>query len=1179
MQKWNINQRLIRLMRLSVIQLLMVTCFLGNVHAIDGYAQAALDQKVNLSVKNQQVESLFREIEKQSDVRFVFSASLIKAGRTVSIRVKGQPIHKVLDEVLAPLDLKYRASDNLVIISRIDKKNESQLKDLLEDAAPGLTRAPAAADLAVEGKVSDESGGGLPGVNILVKGTQLGTVTNAEGNFIINVPDEKTILVFSYIGYVSQEVLISGRTKLDVTMRIDDKSLEEVVVVGYGTQKKRDVIGSISTIRSEVFEKPSSSTNFNSLLQGQAAGVSVQSSSGRLGAPVDIKIRGLSSVSANTSPLWVIDGVPIVTSTGITNNGSSEQSPMNLINPADIQSIDVLKDAAATSIYGSRGSNGVVIVTTKSGKAGKPSLSVGYNTGLSQLPLQKVDFLLDSKKWFEIKDEAKGSFGLGAFTMTDFYSKKVYATEFLTREQAEGISVDWLKKGMRQGNFLSADFSTSGGNEGARYFVSGTYRKDKGVMLGEDLQRYGLRANVDLKPLPSLLIGTKVNVSLSKGNRGKNSAGGVEDGNKSGTAGGFSSLNTVRVPFDLVYSLADPAKYYNPFLGNPIATSDPDNLVESLDQYRALVSLYGEYSIPFVTGLSVRSELSADVIQANRNFWVSDAIRWDGKLGADDATTTKNINYNLYLKYNKSIGDHSLDMVVGTESQRGNRWIRTMQGRGLVGTYQQLGSPALKDNMFSGLSDENMLKSYFGRANYKFKDKYIAGISLRRDGSSVFTADYRWGNFVAFSAGWIVSDEAFMGSFGANNLLKIRGSYGQTGNASIPSKLDVTNYNSGYGYGSADILGTDGTLVSSIGVKNLVWEKTNNLDLGLDFGFFNQRVNGSIAYYNKYVHDLLLQSALPSSAGISTIWGNIGDLVNSGIELSVTSYNLPQTRKFGWSTSLNIAFNHNEVKKLTPQVDKAGTGMVSSPFITKVGYGIREYYLAESAGIDPQTGLRMIYARDQDHYNATGETTRLMGADGKEVTLLANNANMNTNFFHQKGKSAMPTYYGGITNRFTYKAFDLSFLVTFSGGNYILDHAWRGLIQGGGTGYGAIPADFVNNYWKKPGDNAKYQRLDWLNNIKLEDGTIVGMGDPRVPLDQWMFKGDFVKLKSVNIGYTIPSSPKFRKVFQNMRLYCSLENLYTITKYPGWDPEGQGFVNEWDLPQLFAASVGVNVRF
>ncbi|MBX2921694.1 MAG: SusC/RagA family TonB-linked outer membrane protein [Chitinophagaceae bacterium] len=1128
-------------------------------------------QKVTLSLKNASLERVFNEVKLQTGFSFIWDETMLKEARPVTISVKNAPVSEVMDRCLKDQFLVYQIIGKIIVI-----KQEAAIVPPVENI---LKAMPPPVD--ISGRVTNAKNEPLEGVSVTVKGTQAGTTTNADGRFLLSLPTNNVELVFSFVGYETKTVKAASQTIFEVVLEPSVAGLEDIVVVGYGMQKKRDVIGSVSTIKADVFETPTGVTNFNSLLQGQAAGVSVQTSSGRLGATVDIKIRGLSSISASTSPLWVIDGVPIVTNTGITNNGSAEQSPMDLINPADIQSIDVLKDAAATSIYGSRGSNGVVIVTTKSGKSGKASLNVGYSTGVSELPLQKVHFLLDSKKWFQIKDEAKGGFGLGAFNMNDFYSKKVYATELLTREQAEGLSMDWLKTGMRQGNFQNVDFSTSGGNEGVRFFVSGTYRKDKGVMLGEDLQRYGLRANLDLTPLKSLLIGTKVSASLSKGNRGKNSpgSGASEDGNRSGTAGGFSMLNSVKVPFDPVYSLADPARYYNPYVNNPVATSDPANLVESLDMYRVLASVYAEYSIPFVTGLSARTELSADVIQANRNFWVSGDIRYDGTLGQDDATTTKNINYNLYLKYSRGFGDHALDMVAGTESQRGNRWIRTMQGRGLVGTYQQLGTPALKDNMFSGLTDENMLRSYFGRANYKFKDKYMAGISIRRDGSSVFTPDYRWGNFIALSAGWILSDEAFMGRFGAENFLKLRGSYGQTGNANIPGKLDVTNYSGGLGYGGADILGTDGTLVSSIGVKTLVWEKTNNLDLGIDFGFLNHRINGSIAYYNKYVHDLLLQSALPSSAGISTIWGNIGDLVNSGIELSVTSYNLSPSKKFGWSTAINVSFNHNEVKKLTPQVDKAGTGMVSSPFITKVGYGIREYFLAESAGIDPQTGLRMIYARDQDYYNETGETRRLTDANGKEVTLLATNPNMSTNFFHQKGKSAMPTYYGGVTNRFNYKAFDLSILVTFSGGNYILDHFWRDMIQGSGTGTGAIPESFVDNYWKKPGDVAQYQRLDWLNNIQMEDGTIVGMGDPRVPLDQWMFKGDFVKLKSVTLGYTFSSSPRLHKVFKSLRLYGTVENIYTLTKYPGWDPEGQGYVTAWDLPQLFSASVGINVRF
>ncbi|MEO5998255.1 MAG: SusC/RagA family TonB-linked outer membrane protein [Chitinophagaceae bacterium] len=1136
-----------------------------------------LAQDVTLSVNNVKLEKIFKEIKKQTGYVFFYDANALQRAKSVSIHVKNKSIEVVLKESLEGQPLDFSIEQKTITIFK--RTGSSLTGTQVSYASPEAIPTPIPPST-INGTVKDAQGNPLAGVSVvvkLVKGPQRGASTGVDGSFSVDA-DAGEVLEFSMIGYQKKSVTVGQSRILTVVMEIEATLGGEVVVVGYGTQKKRDVIGSISTIKSDVFENPTGATNFNSQLQGQAAGVSVQSSSGRLGASVDIKIRGLSSISAGTSPLWVVDGVPIVTSTGISNNGSAEQSPMDLINPADILSVDVLKDAAATSIYGSRGSNGVIIVTTKSGKTGKASLNVGYSAGISKLPSQNVDFLLDSKKWLQIKDDAKAAGGLGAYTMNDFYSKKVYATEFLTREQAGQINNNWVDIGTRQGNFQSANFSASGGNEAARYFISGLYRKDQSVMPGEDLERYGIRANLDLKPLKSLLIGTKTNVSISKGNRGKNTSGGTEDGNVSGTAGGFSFLNQIMVPFVPIYSLADPTKYYNPYVENPVATSDPANLVESLDMYRILASVYAEYSIPYVTGLSLRSELSQDILQANRNFWVSGAIRRDGTYAEDGATTTKNINYNFYLKYSKNFRDHSLDMVAGTESQKGNRWNRTMRGRNLVGTYQQLGTPSLIDNVFSGLSGESMLKSYFGRANYKYKDKYLAGISVRRDGSSVFTSDYRWGNFVAFSAGWILSDEPFMGRFGTNNFLKLRGSYGQTGNASIPGQLDVTSYSGGLGYGSSGILGTDGTLVSSIGVKNLVWEKTSNLDVGLDFSFLNHRIDGSLAYYNKYVHDLLLQSGLPPSAGIGSIWGNIGDLVNSGVELSVTSYNLPSSRKFGWSTTINASFNHNEVKKLTPQVDKAGTGMVSSPFITKVGYGIREYFLAEFAGVDPQTGLGMIYARDQDFYKTTGETRHLRDAGGKEVLLLDNNANMNTNFFHQKGKSVMPKYYGGVTNKFTYKEFDFSFLVTFSGGNYILDNVIRDFNNPGQSG-GPILASYVDNYWKKPGDNAKFQRLDWLHNIKMEDGTIIGVGDPRVPMDQSLFKGDFVKLKAVNLGYTLSAPPNVRKIFQGLRLYCSVDNIYTITKYPGWDPEGQGYVGTWDLPQLLSASIGVNVKF
>jgi hypothetical protein len=364
-------------------------------------------------------------------------------------------------------------------------------------------------------------------------------------------------------------------------------------------------------------------------------------------------------------------------------------------------------------------------------------------------------------------------------------------------------------------------------------------------------------------------------------------------------------------------------------------------------------------------------------------------------------------------------------------------------------------------------------------------------------------------------------------------------------------------------------------LLSSIGVSNLTWESTNSLDLGLDFGFFNNRINGSLAYYNKYVKGLLLATSLPPSSGIGSIWGNIGDLDNTGIEFNITSSNLG-SGKLKWLTTLNIAFNHNEVKKLTPDVDNAGTGMVELPYITKVGSGVRDYYLAEFAGINPQTGLSQIYALDHDYYAKTGETRRLKNAEGKDSLLLNSTNNAGDNFFHMKGENRIPKYYGGITNTFTYKGFDLSILITFSGGNYILD--WQQILLETTEYNGNMLADYASNYWKKPGDNAKYQRLDWNGNIKMADGTTVAVGNPRSWTSQFLYKGDFMKLKSISLGYTFP---KFHgmNLFQSFRLYASVGNLYTLTKYPGWDPEGAGLVLQYELPQLFSATIGATIKF
>ena len=1148
-------KKIFMIMKLTSLFLMIsvVSVFAGKT-----YSQT---KTLNLNLERATVKQVLSKIEDQSDFYFMYSAKFIDVNREVSINAKNQKIETILDILFAGTGINYEIKDKFIVLTTSE----------LAKGSP----SSGSQQKTVTGTVTDSGGQPLPGVTVVLKGTTKGTVTNADGEFSLSgVPDDG-ILQFSFVGMKTQETSVAGKNSINIVMNEDAIGIEEVVAIGYGTQKKRDVIGSIASIRSEDIETFSGASNFTSLLQGQAAGASVQTSSGRLGASVSVKVRGLSSISAGTSPLWIIDGVPIITSASTGAEYTSEQSPMSLINQADIESIEILKDAAATSIYGSRGSNGVIIITTKTGKAGKTLVNLDYSTGISDLPFQKVDFA-NTTQWFEIRDKAKQSYGLGDYTMADFYGGSGYATEELTRSQAESINTDWFDEAMQKGNFHSVNLSVVGGTGNTNYFISANYRKDKGVMLNDDLERYGLRANVDIQPSGFFKTGAKLNFSLSNSNRGKNFYD-ASSGNSSGRAGGFSFINVNAVTFNPVYSLENPNEYFNPYMGNPVALSDRDNIVQDVEMYRALANLYGEYSFPFLKELSLRSEVSVDFVQVNRNTWLSDKIRWDGSWAEDVANTIRTYNYNLFLKYDKTFGEHNFNAVGGVEGQRSRTWGRTMEGQDLVGSYKQLGTPSQMITMNSGLYGENYLLAYFGRANYKYKDKYLAGISLRRDGSSVFTEDYRWGTFIAFSAGWIISDEAFMGSFGERNFLKLRGSFGQTGNANIPSGLDASKYGTGYAYGSSDIIATNGTMISSIGVSNLTWETTNNFDIGLDFGFKNNRVNGSLAYYNKYVKDLLLATELPYSSGISSIYGNIGDLVNSGIELNVSSTNI-ESKNFKWQTTFNISYNHNEVKKLVPRVDETGSGMVSGEYITKTGYAVREYYLADFAGIDPETGISMIYALDNGYYEETGQTRRLKGENGEDVKIINSNANANANKFHLKGKDQIPEYYGGLTNKFTYKAFDLSFLVTFSGGNYIFDEFMRNMATDY-SGTRRLLTDVYDNYWKSPGDNAKYQKVNWQGNVVLNDGSIIGLGDPRTNTDQFLFKGDYMKLKSVTLGYTLPQSSKVGKMFDGLRFYTILENLYTLTDYPGWDPEGLGTVGQWDLPQLFTVTLGVSVKF
>ncbi len=1068
-------------MKVSLLQIFIITAFITLAHASHVSGQEVLEKRISVHVKRSKLRDVLSQIEKQAEVKFLYYSQLIPETEKVTINASQEMLSVILDKLLLSRKIKYEADGNQIILTQ-------KLKSDLSESSQ-FERAINEVSLQIMGRVVDESNQPLPGVNVLVKGTTNGTTSDSEGKYSLTVIDENVVLVFSFIGYVAKEVVVGNRTTIDVSLVEDISTLSEVLVVGYGTQKKSDIISSISTVDAKELTVRSSA-NFESGLQGLAAGVNVQSQSGVPGAPVKVLIRGTNSINLSTDPLYIIDGMPIAMSAG--GLGTSNQSPMALINQNDIESIQILKDAAATSIYGSRGSNGVIIVTTKNGKKGEGVVQLNYTTGFSQLTRTPEDVgFANTKEWFQIMDLAFQNSGK-TFGINDYYSNVPMSTiplasPRLTREQANGINTNWYDELFNVGTFQNINLSASQGTDNTSFFISGNYRKDNGVQANNNLERFTIRTNLDFTPSKNLTIGTKLTFGYTKNNQRES---------------GITSIAVNSLPWLPVYELDNPInpnKYYNAYADNAVAVRDPKNLLNQVQQYRGLGGVYLNYRLPFIKGLSLRTELSGDVLQSNRVFWQSGSIRANGgnndkpqSAASEELVTFTALNYNAYGTYDKLFGEHSLNIVGGVEATRSYQYSRYMAGTGLPGAYQEIGQPATLTVIRGKKEYERYLFGYFGRANYKFKDRYLVGVSARRDGSSVFIPENRWGTFVAFSAGWILTEENFMAFLGGKTFLKIRGSYGETGNQNIPPSLDVVQYNNQYPvtYGGASIKGVNGTIPINIAVTDLQWETTKSSDIGLDFGFFNNRLNGSVAYYHRFVDGMLLQAGLPYSTGVSsggnlldggayeklsTIWGNFGDMVNSGYELELHSINFDKNG-FRWTTDFNIGLNKNIIKKLTPDIDQAGRGLETTFSISRKGDRRAVWYIADYAGIDPASGTPLIYALDNQAFLNDGTTQRLKNNFGEDLLLPATRTNILNNRFYQDGKSGDPKYQGGITNTLSFKGFDFSFLIAFSGGNYILDYDRQQATTINPTR--TILKEVYDESWKEEGEVAKYQRLN-----------------------------------------------------------------------------------------------------
>ncbi|WP_420154728.1 SusC/RagA family TonB-linked outer membrane protein [Siphonobacter sp.] len=993
-----------------------------------------------------------------------------------------------------------------------------------------------AQDRVVTGKVtSSEDGTPLVGVSVQAKGTSRGVNTDATGTYRLSVPANAT-LVFSFIGMITQEIAVGNQTQIDVQLGSNSRELTEVVVTGFGSQIKRDVTGNIAKVDSKKLENiPNPS--FEAALQGNAAGVQITQGNGKLGQGISVRVRGTSSISASSQPLYVVDGVPINTQN--LSNNTAPTNPIADLNPQDIESLEILKDASAGAIYGARAANGVVLITTKRGKAGKTNVNVGFQYGSSK-PTRLRDYMT-AEQWLSY-------FRVAAANTNSTNSLNTIINRSAAGTTPGAATYDWQKAAFQDAPFSQTDLNISGGNEKTKFYISGQYLDQKGILIKNSLERFSGRLNLDHKANNWLSIGMNMSLARTLQNR-------VSNDNAFSTP-----MQAVAIP--PITPLIDPRTgltsgtppgtsanfpiYYNPFISAKY--SDYKTLV-----FRNISNVYGQ--VDFTKWLSFRSELGVDLLNQNENTYygtqtvrnISGAVNG---LGESRYSQVMNYNTNNYFSFNKAIGDlHSITATLGMSYQETRIDENFVEGQQFPSdAYRFIASAA---DITGGSSTRSRFSflSYFLRANYKFADKYLVGLSGRVDGSSRFGNDSKYGFFPAISGGWILSEEKFLQESKALSFLKLRASYGLTGNA------EITNFPALGLWSSSGYAGVAGQSPSQLRNQDLKWETTTQTDIGLDYGILNNRINGEIDYYVKNTNDLLLSVNVPGTAGFSTQVRNIGKMQNKGFEFTLNSQNL--IGAFKWTTSLNISNNKNRVV----EIDKSPSGEpvpITGGFdqVNRAypGQPLGAFYMIEYAGVDKANGDALYYRNDTE-----GDRTTTNDPNEAQRVFVG---------------SPLPTWFGGITNTFSYAGFDLSILFNGQFGNKVY--------MAGGK-FERASGDYFDNhlaseldYWTPENPNAStpQPRLFGAN------GTAVS--------SRYLSNASYVRLRNVSVGYTIPKTVLNRLKVDRLRVYFLAQNLLTFTKYTGWDPEvstdavsgniaaGQDF---YSAPQAKTLTVGLQIGF
>lgn len=1033
----------------------------------------------------------------------------------------------------------------------------------------------------ISGTVVDSNGEPVISASVVVKGTTVGTVTDVDGKFSINVPEGRNTLVFTLVGMKAVEARASQDMK--VVMATDETLLDEVMVVAYGTVKKGSFTGAASVVDGGMVKKIPA-TSIDKALQGASAGVQVASTSGQPGAATTVRIRGVGSINGDSSPLYVIDGVPISSSSN--SSGTTTQSdfsqvavsfnPLSTLNNEDIESITVLKDASAASLYGSRAANGVILITTKKGSQGKPKVSFKAQLGFSSLP-DGYD-LLDGSEIYEhywkgyyakskrdnpnATAEQLATFAQQANTSTqDLFLRNPYNTQYpigadgkLVSGAQLMINTDWMDESYRTATSQQYDLNVSGGNNASQYYVGFGYLNQEGIIIKSNLERYSGRVNVSSNVKKWFSLGVNSTFSMSQQNTPN-----AEGGGSSPIVGAVFMPNVVPLydlddNFNQKYDETTGEPLYN--FQNPLFANMNGVALAYLDiyrtkTYRALVAPWVEFKP--INNLTWRTNFAADYTNMDETQWYNK--KYGNAAGAIGGRLYKYAIWNFTstlsstLAYDYTFNDvHHFNIMGGFEAMN-NKYNRTYsQGTkfpvfdlvelDLAATPAAVGSLTHKEN----------LVSYLGRLNYDYDSKYYLSLSARRDGSSRFGASNKYGNFYSIGGSWRMTEEAFMEETKTwLDDLKIRASYGTNGaKDGIGRYASLGLYATGRNYN-----GVPGIAHSQLANPDLKWEKATNFNLGIDFSLFG-RLSGSIDYYIKKSVDQLLDRPLAPSTGLDVMTMNIGGLKNTGFEFALTSVNIA-SKDFTWSTTLNLALNSNKIFDYPDDYTVSGTKIWTN------GYSLYEFYLKEWAGVNKDNGDPQWYVDVKD---ADGNVT------GRELT----NDYSKATFY--KSGSALPKAYGSLTNTFSYKGFDASFLITYSFGGKVLDtYEYYLMNDGNRSGYQMIQEALDS--WTPENPNAK-------NPIFIPNNS----NNSHNASTRFLHKSDFIKLKNINIGYTFPKSLTQRISLDELRVFGTLDNIYTWkldSDFKGWDPELGGvsgvLSNGGAIPLPRTILFGLSVNF